>query len=116
MKQVCIISSTCHAQRSLSDSLHKQCVPTFGIEPMLHRRSLQRTNLHGINMWHPHHPHLLSCSHLLLLTLRKHIAVSQNCNARHKLHAACNFSSQLEITEWEKSGETIHEFLEQLEQ
>ena len=41
----------------------------FGIEPSLHR-----TNLHSTNIRHQLHTHFLSAVHLLLLTLREHVA------------------------------------------
>ena len=52
-----LIISVCHFLH-LS---HKVCVPTsdiFGIEPILHRRGLQRINLYSINVWHQIHPSL----------------------------------------------------------
>jgi hypothetical protein len=45
----------------------------FGIEPNLHRRGLQRTNLHSTNIRHQLRTHCLSPVHILLLTLRKHL-------------------------------------------
>jgi hypothetical protein len=64
--------------KDFSDSSHNQCMPTVdnsGIEPVLHRRGLQRTNLYSIDIWHQLHTQFLCPIHLLLLTLRKHVSL-----------------------------------------
>jgi hypothetical protein len=75
-QQTSVISYTRHTQRPLSDSSHKQCVPTLdnsGIELFLHRCGLQRTNLHSINIGAIFILTLFPLIHLLLRTLRKNV-------------------------------------------
>ena len=71
-----VISYTFHRQKPFPDSSHKRSVPTsdvFDIEPIIHRRGQQRTNLHSTDIRHQLHRNFLSLIHHFLLTLRKHL-------------------------------------------
>jgi hypothetical protein len=61
-KQISVITRTCHTQLLLSDSMHKQSVPTSDIVhigSVFQHRGLQKTIPHNINIRHLPRPHFL---------------------------------------------------------
>jgi len=60
---------------AVSQKLRNTALDSLCDGPNLHRRGLQRTNMHSINIQHQLHSHFLSPIHLrlILLTLRKNL-------------------------------------------